>query len=130
MPAERYQRIEPVEACQRLLVACGDRSPSISPEQMAALLPDWKFYDCDSAVVMQRGPEIHVAAPSNARGRWLNRRHIREFLSGTLRIFGRVITSVKDDNAAGIAFVTRLGFERISESNGSIFFQMNEVKHA
>lgn len=39
-------RLEPLEACTRLLTALGDRAPALTPEQAAQALSDFTFLDC------------------------------------------------------------------------------------
>lgn len=120
-------QIEPVRACERLLDALGKRAPDISPRALSETLTGWEFLDCGGAVVMRRDNELHVAAPANRRGRWINRRDLREVLGSVLTCFGSARTGVALDNAAGHAFVRRLGFRETARDGVQVRYEMEEL---
>jgi hypothetical protein len=123
-------RLEPLEACTRLLTALGDRAPALTPEQAAQALSDFTFLDCGGAVVMTRGSEIHAAAPRERRGRWIRRSDLRSVLGGIVEKHGFATTSVRDDNAAGHAFVRRMGFAPTGEQRDGATYYKLEIRHA
>lgn len=108
------------------LLAVIDRD---TPEARKAL-EAWTLLDCSGAIVMVRGSEVHVAAPSDKRGRWLSRRHIREVLGTRIRIFGKATTTVMNDNASGQAFVSRLGFVEVGSDSRMRHYELKELRHA
>lgn len=114
----------------RLLDSLGPRIPRESRDAALRALKDWTLVDCDGAVVMVKGAEVHVAAPQAVRGKWLSRRHIREVLGTRLRSFGLVKTSVALDNEAGQRFVSRLGFVEVERDAKAIRYELKELRHA
>ena len=79
-----------------------------------------------AATVLIRGNEIHCA--TKTPGKWITRKRIREFIGDILRTHGTCTTVVMGDNAAGHAFVQRLGFKRTS--GGEIVrYELKEMTH-
>lgn len=115
--------LDPVPACERMIEALEERAPTLSPQELANRLAGWRFFDCGGAVVMTRDDELHVAAPRERRGMWITRRDLREVLGGILQRFGSARTSVMADNAAGQAFVQRLGFRKTRETPAQVFYE-------
>lgn len=122
--------LQPIDACTRLLAYLGERWPGLTPEEAADRLHDFRFFDCNGAVVMVRGPEIHVAAPKELRGRWLTRANIRKVLGGIVSEHGFALSAVEHDNENGRVFVQRMGFEAVGVTpNGRTLYRL-EPRHA
>lgn len=115
-------------AARRLAEALADRAPGLRPDNID--LAGWTAYDCNGAVVICRGDEIHVAACAAARGRWFNRGDFRRLVVGMLREFGRVTTSVAAGNAQGERFVRALGFRQIGRTARGLEFMMEGSRYA
>jgi hypothetical protein len=64
------------------------------------------------AAVLIKGDEVHAA--SIAPGKWLSRAVLRKSIGAIVDRYGVCRTAVMRDNAAGHAFVRRLGFEPVS----------------
>lgn len=121
--------LNPIDACSRMLPALEGRAGDITPPEMAQRLVGWEFIDVSGAVVMRRGAELHAAAPFDVRGKWITRRNMRAVLLDTLARFGRVVTSVTLANAAGHAFVRRLGFVESGRNDHSTAYVLTECRH-
>lgn len=78
--------------------------------------------------VMIRGNEVHVAVVKSAEGRWLSRRLIRSVLGRLLSEYAVVVTSVMKGNERGQRFVERLGFQRVGEKEGTIGYELRELR--
>lgn len=83
-----------------------------------------------SAVLMINGPEIHVAALKDVRGRWITRKAIRENLCPLLQKYGLLTTKVMHDNPAGQDFVQRIGFHEIRRDERMRYYELKELRHA
>lgn len=77
-----------------------------------------------AAVVMVQGNEVHVAANSKFRGKWLSRKVIRNILGGLIEEYGQVITCVNWGNKDAAAFVERLGFVP-----DNVVYRLDKPKH-
>lgn len=117
--------LDPTEACTRLLAALGDRAPHQDARLAVEQLSGWQFWDVSGAVVMIRGAEIHCAAPPERRGRWITRTAIRVVLGDILHRYGHALTSVIADNAAGHAFVQRLGFRPQGYDDTNVYYRLD-----
>lgn len=85
-------------------------------EEWATKITEWEFkpiYQESNlvAVVMVKANEVHVTVDELHRGKWLNRRIIRDILGKIIEEYGHVITSVGFGNEHAAEFVERLGFE-------------------
>lgn len=118
-----------IELCERLKVALGDRAPAMSAHAMADLLQGWELVDVCGAVAMFKGPEMHVGAIPEVRGRWFNRKAVR-IMRERLGRYGRLETSVMLENKAGMEFVRRLGFEPVGMSGAAICYELRKLRHA
>lgn len=78
-----------------------------------------------AAVVMVQGNEVHVAANSKFRGKWLSRKVIRDILGNLITDYEQVITSVSYSNQLGRSFVERLGFVP-----DCVVYKLEKLKHA
>lgn len=89
--------------------------------EYAELLASWEvipIIDKSEVIgaVMRQGHEVHIGmtrTPTNIR--WL----VWEALEKTIAFHGKVTTSVMDDNAAGLAFCKRLGFQPVELHDGA-----------
>ena len=115
--------------CASLLRALGDRAPAMTPEQLDEALGNWELVDVGGAVVMVRGPEMHVGAVPEMRGRWFGAA-TRVLLRDVLARHGRIETVVMKDHAPGHAFARRLGFEQVGENGAAIRYELKELRHA
>lgn len=102
--------------------SCRDRWP-VEYEQFAEAMQGWDVepVQVDGHVVgavLMRGPEIHACIKPEGFGRWLSRRVLRDTLVRLVAEHGRAETSVATGNAAGEAFVQRLGFVESGRANG------------
>lgn len=121
--------MERCELAARILAAMGERAPNLSADELAAGLADWELIDAGGAVVMRKGPEMHVAAPLEVRGRWFGAT-VRRLLRETLREHGRIETLVMKDHTQGHALARRLGFEQVGESGAAIRYELRKLRHA
>lgn len=114
----------------RLLDGLAERLPAgMSADQAGELLKDWTLVDCNGAVVMLKGPEMHVAAIPERRRRWFGREAIK-LLKDNLLQHGLLETSVMRDNNAGHEFARRLGFEPVGDSGAAIRYELRTLRHA
>lgn len=66
----------------------------------------------DRALLLVRGPEVHVFVPSAWRGRAFSKRVVRAMLLPLLNHYGYITTRLAlDDQPGRIDLVTRLGFK-------------------
>lgn len=120
--------LEPSEACKRLARSLRGRA-NLSAETIAQQLRGWSFFDMNGAVIIQRGPEMHVAADDDKRGLWFKRGDYRALMGRILSAFGKVQTSVMDGNEAGRALVLRMGFKPTHSEPGKTYFEATELRH-
>lgn len=112
--------------------ACLPRVPW-TLEQVQATFAGWEVIPLHRrgamvATVLIRGPEIHVACDPGQEGRWLSRRFIRDTVGRLIDEYGYAETMVSKANAAGHAFVQRLGFEKVSGGD-PVRYVCKELKH-
>lgn len=96
--------------------ACRNRVP-VSAEAFANAFDGWEVHPIERggqvvAAVLIKGDEVHAA--SIAPGKWLSRAVLRKSIGAIVDRYGVCRTAVMRDNAAGHAFVRRLGFEPVS----------------
>lgn len=103
----------------------------MSFDRFAAAFDGWKVVPIERdgravATILIRGNEIHCAAKEP--GKWLSRKVLRESIGEILKQHGTCVTAVMPDNAAGHAFVQRLGFKRTS---GGVVerYELKEMTH-
>lgn len=77
-----------------------------------------------------QGPEIHCWRRPEFSGSWLTRQAIEGILRPLIEKHGRAITTVRQNNTQGHAFVRRVGFRRIGEADGLTLYELKEIKHA
>lgn len=119
-----------MKLCERLLEGLGERAPvELTPESTSKLLDGWTLVDCSGAVVMIKGPEMHVAAVPDRRRRWFGRNAVA-LLRDNLKKHGLLETSVMVDNMAGHEFARRLGFEPVGDSGAAIRYELRKLRHA
>ncbi len=111
-----------LEALRAAWESCRDRWP-VEYEQFAEAMRGWDVepVEVDGRIVgavLMRGPEIHACIKPEGFGRWLSRRVLRDTLVRLVAEHGRAETAVATGNAAGEAFVRRLGFVESERSNG------------
>jgi len=99
--------------------------------QFAAAFDGWKVIPVEKngdtvATLLIRGSEIHCA--TKTPGKWITRKLIRESLGEILQTHGICTTAVLGDNAAGHAFVQRLGFKRIGGGD-VVRYELKEMTH-
>lgn len=105
--------------------ALAERAPHIEGNQFDGFdIKAFKDGDLVIGMLMTKGPELHVAVIPEYRRRWLSRRLIRKVLVEIIDKYGKVITSVMENNTVGRDFVERLGFERHYFSNGIIYYRI------
>lgn len=102
--------------------SCRDRWP-VEYEQFAEAMRGWDVEPVEVGgrivgAVLMRGPEIHACIKPEGFGLWLSRRVLRDTLVRLVAEHGRAETSVATGNAAGEAFVQRLGFVESGRANG------------
>lgn len=95
----------------------------VSFEEFQWLCQDWEAEPVEVdgqlvGAVLMRGPEIHACIKPEGFGLWLSRRVLRDTLVRLVAEHGRAETSVATGNAAGEAFVQRLGFVESGRANG------------
>lgn len=119
-----------ISLCERLLEGLGERAPAgMTPGATSELLAGWTLVDCSGAVVMIKGPEMHVAAVPERRRRWFGRDAVA-LLRDNLKQHGLLETSVMVDNTAGHEFARRLGFEPVGDSGAAIRYELRKLRHA
>jgi len=110
------------EALRAAWESCRDRWP-VEYEQFAEAMRGWDVEPVEVGgrivgAVLMRGPEIHACIKPEGFGLWLSRRVLRDTLVRLVAEHGRAETSVATGNAAGEAFVQRLGFVESGRANG------------
>lgn len=103
---------------------------TIPKSEWLEAVKEWEMRPVDvngelAAVVMVQGNEVHVAANSKFRGKWLSRKVIRDILGNLIADYDQVITSVSYGNELGRKFVERLGFVP-----DSVTYKLEKLKHA
>jgi hypothetical protein len=68
--------------------------------------------------VLIKGNEIHVGYGIKPKSTIIS--HIKTTLNKAIDEYGYVVTSVMDENKAGLKFCKRLGFYKTGEENGTI----------
>jgi len=113
----------------------------LTSQQAAKLLgwaafPDgWTFAEVKRAGQMVgffcvKDNEIHAFRLPSHAGHWLTRQDIEAITTPLLARYGSVKTAVRSINQQGQRFVHRLGFERIDEVDGLIYYQTERLRHA
>lgn len=103
----------------------------MSFDRFAAAFDGWRVIPVERggeivATIMTRGDEIHCA--TKTPGKWLSRKVLRESIGEILKQHGTCVTAVMSDNAAGHAFVQRLGFKRIGGGD-VVRYELKEMTH-
>jgi ribosomal protein S18 acetylase RimI-like enzyme len=105
--------------------ALSERAPDIEGNNFDGFdIQAFKDGDKVIGMLMTRCSELHVAILPEYRRRWLSARLIKQVLGNIIDKYGYVSTSVMKDNVIGQDFVERIGFKRISYSNGIIYYRM------
>lgn len=78
---------------------------------------------------MVKGPEIHIAALPQYKGKWALR-GMTKFLLDLINKYGYASTKVMKDNFIGQEFVERLGFFNVGEDTHSIHYIIKKACHA
>ena len=103
----------------------------MSFDRFAAAFDGWRVIPVERggeivATIMTRWDEIHCA--TKTPGKWITRKLIREVLGEILDTHGICTTFVMADNAAGHAFVQRLGFTRTRDGE-MVRYELRKPRH-
>jgi len=77
-----------------------------------------------------QGNEIHCHRLDSAQGHWLTRQDLERLTAPLFAQFGHLTTKVRQGNAAGHRFVTRLGFHATGSDNDNIYYRAERLHHA
>ena len=118
------------DALRLVYEACKERCP-MSFDRFAAAFDGWRVIPVERdgeivATIMTRGDEIHCA--TKTPGKWITRKLIRDVLGEILETHGICTTLVMADNAAGHAFVQRLGFTRTRDGE-MVRYELRKPRH-
>lgn len=99
---------------------------SISFEEFLLYFHDWKCVPVNVeskpvGALLMNGTEIH-ACISNGYGRWGSKSLLRE-LDAIKKQHGKATTSVATGNKIGEAFVERLGFNKVRETDAVTYYE-------
>ncbi len=95
----------------------------VSHDEFAAFVSGWDVEPVQVrgdivGAILTRGPEIHACIKPEGFGRWLSRAVLRRTVGKAVEMHGYAETRVTTGNAAGEAFVRRLGFLPVATENG------------
>lgn len=98
-------------------------------------LRDWRihpvFHDGELAGMLAiKNSHIHGCILPEYRGRWLNRRLIRQYILPILRAHGCVHTAVPHNQPHGHAFVKKFGWEESGVTDYSTNYVLEKIKWA
>ena len=76
------------------------------------------------------GNEIHCYRLESSKGCWLTRQDLERLTAPIFEQYGHLITKVRQSNAAGHRFVSRLGFEATADDDTNIYYRAERLHHA
>ena len=69
------------------------------------------------------GPLVHAAVLPSARGKWFSKR-VFAWLRKIMQTYGKIITTVEEENQAGHSFVSRIGFVEVKRNAGVVHYEL------
>lgn len=100
----------------------------LSFDDFCKVFEPFEIVGVKGGAVMIRGNEVHVAVVKSAEGKWISRRLIRTVLGKLIDRYGVAVTTVMKDNERGQKFVERLGFKKVKEEQGTIGYELRELR--
>ncbi len=99
------------------------------------LTDGWIFHEVKrfgelAGFVMQKGAEVHCFRKPEFMGRWGTRHTVENILKPVIDKHGHAITMVRKDNLQGHTFVQRLGFHATGETDKTVIYKAERLKHA
>lgn len=96
---------------------------------------DWSFVEVErkgllAGFVIIKNNEIHCWRKPEYTGIWLTKHTIKNIIQPLIDKFGFVCTKVRKSNNTGHVFVTRLGFEKVSEDENCTYYRIERLNHA